>query len=1118
MTRSAWCGAFRARRLHQVVGDLVGKSIARVFKGGVHCDAFSALAAGSVACAFKHSTLRPPQNRSVVAALVQDHVIHEGKCPACPLVRKKASNAIKPGANGKERPSRPLTVARLAPGFSQELATACGLGDWDGVDEVRVCPPCCAKLQREFRKAPEGARAGFAAVTTPQVAGDGVRLTHMPAGQKHRAKVAPTVNLYVDEADDPVGDSGAAATPPTKGELRRRFPHLKAAAKHASRTMREEYEDMDVDTRVFSAADVTTSLNFSFSAVGAVCPAPDCGEPLSVVLARVKRGVQTATTEVAHACDSCGHVLQGRTVALGLCSVPTKTRHYVDAMRMSAGKTSVTSNLEAFSSAVQVAPHRVTVQRAAQRVTDATLQLAADVQGVLLQDVRHLLQSAALLYPEASDAASLAALAAASPIYFSFDGFYNSLANRSAQWCGISVHVHSLHTREAQVLMAFSLASLTKSATALPAEQAAPSNAAGLELLAAQRVVKLFRDAGIGRIPVMVCDQDAGVSAVFRGFAAVVTADANHYMKSVGKQLVGVSAGAGSLPSCEQLKSVTKRAVREEVQNLAQRKQALGKAGVAALHKAHEGPCSLPPPEAAAAETLSEAVVEDLHSAALGRGERHGVPPITQLLLLTSVTGTAINNAVAAQQAHDAALQLLDLHVDAEALGEAVVASGGVGVAPHSDVAGAVDAAVAGAAVAGAYRKLPAAAVGNVLKRRTRRNILQAAGKARGDLSWFRHALAATLAHARGDHSACSAVYSACTPTQPPVVTGGALDAFMSSVIAHFFGAEGEVKLEALGVLLRLSSNACESFGAMARSYVPKNISFRRRWPEGVAKAFLDRTVGDAAWRELLLEPLGIAQTPAQLKFYEERCLRRLEMSDLCRRGLRSALLAGQKAMRAAFAKLGAKHSVETYGKGLSEEVLFQRLYEAAVPGAAEALDAPVAAARFERGVVRGVAATGSGAVRLTVTQAKKRPRGHSRTTPHKAKKARSADEGTDSDAEVTFAAAVSLGPAHAKGQRLGWEEGTMRYCEASAAEPACFGLDMYHLQARAWVQVYCSEAGVLLRSEAEEDALVLWVSGSTKTCPPQRPLGIVCDPEEVPAPVSACMGALEASMLPPLQ
>ena len=242
-----------------------------------------------------------------------------------------------------------------------------------------------------------------------------------------------------------------------------------------------------------------------------------------------------------------------------------------------------------------------------------------------------------------------------------------------------------------------------------------------------------------------------------------------------------------------------------------------------------------------------------------------------------------------------------------------------------------------------------------------RRNVLQAVGIATqlGTPYRARELMQISVQHYCGDHSQCHLLFN----KQPGDCRAGAIFSpdgpaaqYMTALFDQYFGYVGQVRLDSLGVLLLLHTNACESFGAGARRYTPKDNAFRTRWPDGTLKQLADVHMGCALSREVILKELGCSMTRSMQRVYTEDDERRARAVKLSLSGASSAKKAKQNRARIVVCSKVTKSAIDTYKvEGLSDAQLERAAKLAATAALQEVSGRHAATRRVVAGAAKAV-------------------------------------------------------------------------------------------------------------------------------------------------------------------
>jgi len=863
-------------------------------------------------------------------------------CPACIPYRKvQRKKRIQEAAASKANVCHPWYLSLCNKNLLELLGEETRDRSLQCVDRIFVCSLCYAMSRREESQRLEsnGAEPDDAWYKFPfrklGASGPKIDLTGVANNAKPRFRDCGLVGPVVVPLDAGQGGDGAAAVSPGSGGdgaplARRLLPEMAAVSQ--TETVKSVY-DINGNVSMFTAGDVENLIAFVVSN-GSKCT--NCQALLLPKLfgQTTEQGRRSVTQRVLLVCKHCQVAFKDRYYRANYSAAGGHAAH-VAAFRLALGCTSVTQQRSGASAISDVIPTREACQRVAGFVTTKIQDLEHVVSSDLCNQVKQLLEVHDLNLPwQQKTAEDIAAIAANSPFFFSFDGFYNSLAGRNAQWAGATLFITSRVSGVSVQIASIAKSTVTAWAHKLPQADVILSNARGAEFLLAVLLREKLFAAGVKSLPILVCDADASVQQAFQSFAFCISIDRNHFVKAMlrstnalGSQLSG--------QALHKLEGVKRSEVLQEFREAIEAGN--GRASTSS-RKMHQ-------------PTVDELVAkpfpvhlkqeyEALWYAPLAEGELRGIPLVEALHFVDSA-GKIVN------MEQDFILQRLRLfNLEPEAAQEAELSE-----SPPAGVAADIQESMKSSAAAqqttqnvdsgvpsnttspGSKRqrsRLDTKSVQEIICGLIRRNVLQSAAVclAKNDPSLLRQLCQIWIDHYAGKHSSCALLFpGGCTPSMAPLPVGGAALAYLTALIDSFIGEPGKTRIESIAVALALHSNACESAGASVRHYAQKNVSFRSRWKDAVYKHFLDKACGDLHWRQVLAKMHGITLTGAHIKFLQERELQRAAKAAASLSGAASRTKTSARhnstALRAHTKKGGAMETYKCQGRPSKE--LFEK-------------------------------------------------------------------------------------------------------------------------------------------------------------------------------------------------
>ena len=877
-------------------------------------------------------------------------------------------------------PPKTLKVSGMSAALRAAIANECSLDTVEDYVGVAVCNQCYSRLRKMSKRAAAaavtvedhlaipytpGSRAQESGVLTATPSAVLQHLSRVAAARVTQSRVKSA--MVVDTAGSGSGDEEPQYVP---------HPDLYALTR---------------DAPIATVDDVQNLMNMLCGAHNLRCVG--CGNQLVLKLWGVHTkghaAVATVTPHMLLACsdEACSHVFAGREYRGGSVQRGAKGMKAATAaaLRLALGGSSSTLNLQGAAAVSAGVPSLDTVQCAAVKVTEACRAMAAVVAAEQLADLVDVLEAVNMnVDPRTLTEDARAKFLKTCPVFASFDGFYNSLASRNAQWVGTSLCITSRATGVSVPLVVRALSTLTLSSGSLHPDVKVVANAKGAEFQSAQVTVQLCREAGVRCLPVVVADNDAKIEEAFSPIAGVTVTDRNHHLKALTKHLSKVDKGQAS-PVCPGLPdtlrgtvwSECREAMRGPESHAAMPSRNTGQAGA----DAHLLPSPVSTPAlhgvapVGALDFVDGLNVEELWHKAKKRSRVS--PPLLERLRLISHEGEVHSadkerllqhlasmqreeslqreaNAASQAEAEAAALAAQEPDVSIDASGGR---SGAVTSAAGGDPV--TDSVVSGP-VLGSNKKtvLKPVQIRAKLMGLVSRNLLQCARRCveeGGDPTLMRGLCEVWLQHYEGDHSDCARLFPAsaggegCRPSMAPLPKGGATMTFLRYLVDQYIGHPGFINLSASGLALMLHSNGAESFGAAVRHYVPKSLTFRRRWEDGVWKRYLDVSVGEVTWRQQIGAQLGAPLLPAAIKFWEGKRRSRLARQAFSNSGEASlSKIRYRKRARAMRNELGAE-KLYKYGSADKEqrETWVRRASAPALAAVEKLVDTAAAQQRF---------------------------------------------------------------------------------------------------------------------------------------------------------------------------
>ena len=802
-------------------------------------------------------------------------------CPVCiSYGRRTKRRPLKPARAKKPATQMPWRLSCCNEMLLELLKDELGDRDLESVNDIMVCNLCYLKSRTLANKArqEEVEEIGGPFYRFPfkveHTVGPHVHLTGVHKCAKPRFRDAGLVGPAVF-----VGNQSASAA----GDdcvARDLLPELHDSAQDS---LALSVYNLDRNVPMMTVGDVENLIAFVV-ANGNRCS--ECRADFSAHLVgqATEQGRLTTTRRILLTCAQCGFTLKNRYYRSNFTSGGGYAAH-VAAFRLALGATSVTSQRHGASSVSDTLPSREACQRVAGIVTQSVQELQDVVSNELVSQLKGLLCAHGLDQPwEQKSPDEVAAIAAASPFFPSFDGFYNSLAGRNAQWAGATLFVTSRVSGVSVQIASIAKSTVTAWTSRLPESDVLLCNAKGAEFLLAVLFRKRLFEAGIKSVPVMVCDADASIQHAFEGFAFCISIDRNHFMKAMLRSANSIDTSMKAAAHSS-LEGVSRADVIEEFRTAID----MGPQRIAKNPKISEQPKTDDLPSLCVPEQL-RAKYELLWHARCDDAS-HAIPLVEALQFVDSA-GKFIDHDQDFVLKRLAKLQLQQ-KVDSGDQQMAVptsdsstsTASTAVSLQHNHDTAssGSLDAAASASDGAAALREGGAkrerqdttkCTIRDVLCSLIQRNTLQCAAVciAKNNPFLIRQLCQIWLNHYQGIHEECCVLFpGGCNPTMAALPKDGAAIRYLTAIVDTHIGTKNSVRLQSVAVALALHSNACESAGSSVRHYAQKNVSFRSRWKDAVYKHFLDKTCGDLYWRQFLCSQHGVTLTAAHTKFLRAR-------------------------------------------------------------------------------------------------------------------------------------------------------------------------------------------------------------------------------------------------------